>query len=316
MRMLLDHLDKLYAFAVIAEVGSLQGAARRLNSSQPALSLKIRALEEALSQQFFIRSKSGMQLTAPGRSLYRFSKRLIQDTQNLSFDEPADHAQMRIGTFDVIARMISRGVCQIPGVTDLHFRVERTGLALLDALEKGEIDLAIVDDPPHIPGFSYRPLACSPFGLFAAPAFVAKLPKGAARLAAIRSAPLVFIHGGLAYDVAAHGKRAPKMLIDSFVDQLELGQVKRIRVDSFVLGMEIALQGDAIGLLLAGHILAELGSGALVELSHASLSLPFSSMLHIVTKDGDPNRTDRAVTTIEGVFQAAVALYARDRPQR
>jgi hypothetical protein len=66
-----------------------------------------------------------------------------------------------------------------------------------------------------------------------------------------------------------------------------------------------------------GHILAELKSGALVELTHESLPMPCSSTLFIVTKGGQ-DRRGIAVTSdrIAAAFESAVAVYQRERGAR
>ncbi|MFL9658064.1 LysR family transcriptional regulator [Streptomyces sp. PB17] len=56
-------------FAAVAEEGSLTRAAQRLYVSQPALTKQIRQLESALGVPLFTRSRSGMALTGPGRTL-------------------------------------------------------------------------------------------------------------------------------------------------------------------------------------------------------------------------------------------------------
>ncbi|MFD8012588.1 LysR family transcriptional regulator [Streptomyces sp. NPDC058955] len=54
-------------FLAVAQEGSLTGAAARLFVSQPALTKRIRRLEEDLGVRLFARSRSGMALTEAGR---------------------------------------------------------------------------------------------------------------------------------------------------------------------------------------------------------------------------------------------------------
>ncbi|WP_409240303.1 LysR family transcriptional regulator [Streptomyces sp. PA5.6] len=56
-------------FVVVAEEGSLTGAAQRLFVSQPALTKQIRRLEDELGVRLFVRSRSGMALTETGHEL-------------------------------------------------------------------------------------------------------------------------------------------------------------------------------------------------------------------------------------------------------
>ncbi len=318
MSRLLEHLDKLHAFITIADTGSLQGAAKPLHISQPALSLKLKTLEEAVEYQLFTRSKKGVELTQAGHNLYRFSKRVINDAELLSLLMKGEHSRMRIGAHDIITQMIARSVCSTHSFIDILFRIEGSNLALLDALEKDEIDIAIVDDPPTIPGFQYQKLARSPFSLFSTKSFKKTLPTtDAALLQSLQNAPLIYLPGGIAYEQTDTGKHRTKLLIDSFIEQLKLGRSKRIRVDSFVLGLEITMQGHGIGLLLTGHILDKLKSGALVELTHKNLRMPYSSMLYTVTKSGaDQSKLAPALSDIKAVFDDAVAAFQSAKSNR
>ncbi|MCC9311850.1 LysR family transcriptional regulator [Kitasatospora sp. RB6PN24] len=59
----------LRSFVAVAQEGSLTRAAERLFVSQPALTKQIRQLENRLGVPLFIRSRTGMALTAAGRTL-------------------------------------------------------------------------------------------------------------------------------------------------------------------------------------------------------------------------------------------------------
>jgi DNA-binding transcriptional LysR family regulator len=56
-------------FAAVAEEGNLTRAAERLFVSQPALTKQVKQLEAQLGVQLFTRSRAGMALTEPGRTL-------------------------------------------------------------------------------------------------------------------------------------------------------------------------------------------------------------------------------------------------------
>lgn len=59
----------LRAFRAVAEEGHLTRAAARLHVSQPALTKRIRLLEQQLDARLFTRTATGMTLTAPGEAL-------------------------------------------------------------------------------------------------------------------------------------------------------------------------------------------------------------------------------------------------------
>ncbi len=64
----LDPSDLVLVLAVVEE-GSLTGAARRLGTSQPALSRSLRALERRVGTELFDRLPRGMRPTAAGELL-------------------------------------------------------------------------------------------------------------------------------------------------------------------------------------------------------------------------------------------------------
>lgn len=67
----LPPLASLYAFSLIAQHGGLAAAARLLNVTQPAVSKRIRRLEDHLGTALLQRKPNGVELTAAGRSLAR-----------------------------------------------------------------------------------------------------------------------------------------------------------------------------------------------------------------------------------------------------
>lgn len=67
---MIEDLDELRTFCRIAELGSLVQAARRLGVGQPAISKRLRTLEQRLGARLVLRSTTGASLTAAGRRFY------------------------------------------------------------------------------------------------------------------------------------------------------------------------------------------------------------------------------------------------------
>lgn len=59
----------IQAFLMVAEEGSLSGAARKLGASQPTLGRQIKALEQQLNADLFVRRARGLELTETGAAL-------------------------------------------------------------------------------------------------------------------------------------------------------------------------------------------------------------------------------------------------------
>ncbi len=62
-------IKQLEAFYWIARLGSFAAAARKLHTTQPAISMRIRQLESDLGTQLFDTSRRTAQLTPKGRDL-------------------------------------------------------------------------------------------------------------------------------------------------------------------------------------------------------------------------------------------------------
>ena len=59
-------LEQVRTFVTVAETASVTRAASQLHVAQPALSRKLRALEDEVGRPLFLRTTRGMRLTAAG----------------------------------------------------------------------------------------------------------------------------------------------------------------------------------------------------------------------------------------------------------
>ena len=89
-----DRLKQLRAFCHTARLGSITKAAERVFSSQPSVSLQVRALEEDLNVGLFERSGPRIALTLAGRKLYALAAPLVEDIDRL----PDTFAEQHDGT--------------------------------------------------------------------------------------------------------------------------------------------------------------------------------------------------------------------------
>lgn len=70
-------LDKLRAFAAVAQEGNITRAARRLRTSQPAVSKQVSELEESLGAVLFDRLPRGVRLTEAGEILLAHTQKIM-----------------------------------------------------------------------------------------------------------------------------------------------------------------------------------------------------------------------------------------------
>ncbi len=87
-----NRLKKLRAFCHAANLGSITKAAEKLFSSQPSVSQQIKALEEEMHAQLFIRKGPQLKLTSEGETLYKIALPLVQGIDQLhdTFDLHCD----------------------------------------------------------------------------------------------------------------------------------------------------------------------------------------------------------------------------------
>ena len=97
---------ELRAFCLAADLGSIGRAAVALRTSQPALSKRLRTLENVAGVQLLERSRRGVTLTDAGRQLYPEARKLLDQADAISallgrFDETG--APLRLAVSHTIA---------------------------------------------------------------------------------------------------------------------------------------------------------------------------------------------------------------------
>ena len=151
---------KMQTLLAVVEAQNFTRAAQALSMTQPAVSHHIKQLEEELGAPLFVRSKTGLRLTAQGEIAVKYARRLKALDEKLHLElENAEtgRTSLRVGithtsesnlTTAVLAKCSSehRGL-SITITTD-------TIKNLYEALGNYEIDLAIVEGPMTDPQFS------------------------------------------------------------------------------------------------------------------------------------------------------------------
>lgn len=102
-----EHLEKLAHFESTARLGKVTLAARQLSVSQAAISRSIKILEDILQVPLLIRRQSGIELTDQGKSLFEFSKKVLNDTAELEKTirglNPNNITHLKVGTHEALA---------------------------------------------------------------------------------------------------------------------------------------------------------------------------------------------------------------------
>lgn len=164
----------LKTFLAVCRENSISGAARVLNISQPSVSVAIGQLEHQLGATLFERTRVGIRLTPAGTALLRRAEAmdgLLREAQTeVALARDSIHGPLRIGgTPGALVSLVPDAVNRLEqsGVRFALHVIDRPDSALLDLLEKREIEIAFVttglEAPPE--GIEERSLARDPFDL-------------------------------------------------------------------------------------------------------------------------------------------------------
>lgn len=167
----MNNLKALRYFVAVVDAGSFTAAATKIAIAQPALTRQIRELEESFATQLLHRLPRGVRMTAAGVTLYESAQRMLSEADRVSQslrNGMNSNSSVRLGVPPTLGRVLLPGLfescLQLPGALPMRAREAFTP-ALLDWLERGIIDMAIVTNPPTGRKFSLRPLINEPFAL-------------------------------------------------------------------------------------------------------------------------------------------------------
>ena len=145
-------------FLEIVKTGSFVRAAANLNITQTAVSARVRVLEEQLDRQLFIRNKAGARLTPAGDQFLRYATTLVQLWERARHDVAMPVGRenaVTIGGEHSLWNPLLRNwlVWMKNECADVAVRVQiDVPERLIDQVQEGIIDLAVVYAPPHRTG--------------------------------------------------------------------------------------------------------------------------------------------------------------------
>lgn len=143
--------DLLRSFIAVAETRHFTRASERLNCAQSAVSMQIKRLETLIGTRLFDRTKRTVKLTTNGEVFRRYANRILRLNEETlaAFGGPPLQGRVRLGATDTsmcfLPPVLTRFAQRYP-LIELEIRCDRSWEAL-DALEAGEIDLALVTQP-------------------------------------------------------------------------------------------------------------------------------------------------------------------------
>lgn len=169
------NFDQIQSFHLVATLGTFQKAAERLNSTQPAISARIAALETRLNVRLFDRSGHRVALTAQGQKFLVYAEQMLE-ARSQALLEMGQASQMdgvlRTGASDtLVVSWLPDFIIQLrktfPKI-NVGMRVRASPL-LRDDLLSQEIDIAFVLGPLSHPSVINHPLCECPMALVAVP---------------------------------------------------------------------------------------------------------------------------------------------------
>lgn len=157
-------LRQLQYFRAVAEQRNFGRAAQTCHVSQPALSVQIKALEEAMGGVLFERQARDILLTPLGRDVLDRASQILDAAGKLNQfarDHSGGHRSLSVGIIPTVAPYLLPGVLAGLRAADVSLRVnirESRTENLMTLLRSGDIDAAVLAIPAGGDGLIEEPL--------------------------------------------------------------------------------------------------------------------------------------------------------------
>ncbi len=232
-------IPELRTLVAVARFGTFAAAGDRIGLTQAAVSGQMKRLEEKLGVQLFERTGRSATLNAAGLRTLERAKDIIAKFEAIA--DPSDEdsgGRLRIGAIasvqsTVLARALVLFREQFPK-HHIHI-VPGISLHLLDLLDAGELDLAVIIKPSFgmAKDFVWKPLMREPYVL-AVPSWI----EGDDWLALLREQPFI------RYERGSFGGRQ----VDRFLRSLSITARESVEIDD--ISAMVALVGQGLGVAL------------------------------------------------------------------
>jgi DNA-binding transcriptional LysR family regulator len=148
------NISLLRTFVSVVELGSFTGAGRRIGRTQPAVTHQIRRLEGLVGRTLVTTDKHRVRLTVDGEILLQYARTILSLNEEAlaRFSAPEVQGRVALGTPDLYAAYLLPDVLAsfsraYPGV-EVELTCRRS-IFLQEALERGELDIAIITRQPN-----------------------------------------------------------------------------------------------------------------------------------------------------------------------
>lgn len=241
----------------IARLGSFTAAAERMHTTQPAVSARVKELEDTLGHRLFVRQGRGVELTPEGREFIAKAETVLRqlDDLSVSFSKVNVAGVVRLGTssicLDLLAAISIETSRSMP-LLSYEVDVDRAA-PLLYRLESRKLDIAIVSGPVETHKFRIASLGYDRM-LWVTSAHVLQERSALARSDRLKGSPIWCVHPDSFYwGTATAGLRAQGADLD------RVNAIGNTLAVARVVGA-----GSGIGLVSESLIQGELAAGILV----------------------------------------------------
>jgi LysR family nitrogen assimilation transcriptional regulator len=124
-------MRQLKYFLKVADLGSISKASDHLHVAQSAVSMQIAGLEQELGSQLFLRRSTGVELTEPGRLLYRHARLILRQVE-IAQEDVAKASDEPAGT---VTLGLPSAVVEIVGMAMIQACKERLPMVRLQIIE-------------------------------------------------------------------------------------------------------------------------------------------------------------------------------------
>ncbi|PMR77913.1 LysR family transcriptional regulator [Billgrantia endophytica] len=255
----MQDLQTLRAFITVAREGSVSRAAERLHLTQPAVSLKLKQLQQTLGLTLFKRRPQGLELTADGQALLPAAERTLATMAAFEQSAQALHSTLRgrlkIGTivdpeFIRLGAFLHRLVERAPQLeTELQHGMSGT---VLDWIKRGELDVGFFLAPPgqgpaasaaESPGVMHRELTHFHYHVIAPAGWASRLVR--TDWASLAALPWIVTPPNSAHHRLLKGILEPLGLVPNGVAQVDQ---EACMLDLVRAGVGLSLARDALAM--------------------------------------------------------------------
>lgn len=301
-------LRQLQYFCRIAESGSFREAAERANVAQSALSRHMRTLEDELGVTLLERHARGIRLTVQGEKLKQRADNILREVEETRIEMTTSQGIVQgtvtVGASATTGRLLYARLAESASRRYPHITLQMTEGAsyyLLEGLDTGRIDFALMVDPETRSYLSNEPLVAEQVYLVGTPGH-ADLPTGPSTLHDLADRPLVLFSrpsgSRLIIETAAAAQRIP---LNVRFDATSPDVIK-----------DFVRRGLGYGIMPYSSIFQDVEAGDLVatELEGMKLTRTFTlrndrQSSHAVTAIADLVREEFTALEHEGMFGRA-----------